>query len=120
MMEKSRSSDVNGAPSCQRILGRSFHVVSIVPSGLMRQVPASTEVCSTASMGTQPPRSFGATSWLCGICLINVRPLEISYAVVSFKLKMLGSLGIAKVRVGRSRGVFTDGGFDGLEPASER
>ena len=56
--EKSKSAAVNGAPSCHFTLARTFQTVSIVPSGLTRQVPRSVESGSDASCGTHACRSF--------------------------------------------------------------
>ncbi len=55
------SSAVKGVPSCHFTLGWSFQVVSMVPSGLTRQVPRSTAMFSSASMGWKPPVSFATT-----------------------------------------------------------
>ena len=48
---------MNGVWSCHLTLGWIFQVVSMVPSGLMRQVPRSTEIISAASCGCQDWRS---------------------------------------------------------------
>jgi len=56
---KAKSRAVKGAPSCQRTLGRSLYVVTIVPSGLMTQPPFSWVGISAAIKGrTLPLKSY--------------------------------------------------------------
>src|SRR5438552_9103086 len=63
MSENSRSSLVNGAPSCHFTPERIFHVTSIVPSGLTFHVPPATEGSSVASCGRSSSAKSRTVRW---------------------------------------------------------
>lgn len=49
-----RSALLNDAPSCHLMLGRSFQVISMPPSGVSRHVPRSVDGRSCARRGSIP------------------------------------------------------------------